>query len=493
MRFRLTAPSGQVIDEGEGRAAIEGGAIVVAPTLGQPLRIKPTDVVEVSEPEPYLVRLRLAEGPVLDLAELGHMRTQLLAEIGDVRVEDTISSLLLAGVGRPERFPGTVNGADADIRLYDDALVVVPLSGAPEQVPYAFVESVETDASGYKITVDTGDGVLVVQRMTQRTTEFLELLRRRVTDARGRTSAFLQSLLPGLGSLGLRAAAGILRDGVAASKADLDAIEPTIWSSLTGAATAPARVRCLEVLEGLGPPAIGFKQTVSVTREASGGEAWSDPSASPNIGGHGGDQGRYQMGLAGALQGQIGHDVMTGGMGGGLGGGLGFDAPFGRVGGLLALQALGNPGGSLLGGMGSLGGTPAPPGHEMTARDDMTRGTATAETADVSALDTGSAAPSILAFAFSYTPSGALVYEVLNEGDHATYVYKVDRAGVRRLNRALVLVGFRVESIYSDAQTVGSKYKTAVERLPYLSDLRTAFVGRAVHTDNWEAQLRALL
>ena len=61
MRFRLTAPTGQVLDEGEGRAELAGGALVVSPALGQPLRIRPADITEVSEPEPFVVRLRLAD------------------------------------------------------------------------------------------------------------------------------------------------------------------------------------------------------------------------------------------------------------------------------------------------------------------------------------------------------------------------------------------------------------------------------------------------
>ena len=48
-------------------------------------------------------------------------------------------------------------------------------------------------------------------------------------------------------------------------------------------------------------------------------------------------------------------------------------------------------------------------------------------------------------------------------------------------------------AVYSDASGAGSKYRTAVERLPYLADLRTAFVGRAIHTEGWESQLRSLL
>ena len=80
----------------------------------------------------------------------------------------------------------------------------------------------------------------------------------------------------------------------------------------------------------------------------------------------------------------------------------------------------------------------------------------------------------------------AAAYEVLNEGDHATYVYRAGGPdGVAALNRALDLLGFRVEGIYADADSAGSRYRKAAQRLPALRLLREAFVGRVVHTDGW--------
>ena len=96
----------------------------------------------------------------------------------------------------------------------------------------------------------------------------------------------------------------------------------------------------------------------------------------------------------------------------------------------------------------------------------------------------------IRSIAASRTESGALVYEVLNEPDHATYVYaapSADRAAA--LNRALDLIGFRVSAIYTDADPAGSPYRQAAERLPALRLLREAYLGRVVHTDAWAARL----
>lgn len=499
MHYKLTAASGQLLDEGDGTAAITDGAVVVSPEMGQPIRVKPTDIVEVSEPAPYVVRLRLQEGPSLDLSMLGNMRTQLLAEIGDVRADDTVSTLLLLGLGKPEKFPGAVNDVQAEIRLYDDALVTIPQSGEPEQVPYAFIDNVTTDASGYRISIDVRGGTpLVVNRMAQRTSEFINLLRKRVSDARGRTGAFLAALLPGLGSIAQRIVASDLRDGLAGPKRDLDSVDATVWPSLVSAACLPERVGCVSVLATLGDAYIGFKQWASVQEAAQGVTAWHDPSHAPNMD-HGGGQ-FMPGGMAGAMT----AGMMMGGppdVGGSMG--MGFGADFGGpMGGMLALNMLGGMGriGGMPGGMGSMfGGSQFAAQHTETPRADVQRGNLTPESTDYDALSTQAqggddSLPTVLAFCMALTPSKKLVYEVLNVKNHATYVYDCpDLATMQQLNRALVLIGFRVEAIYQDASQAGSKWRTAVERLPYLQGLRSALRGRAIHVEDWQAQLQKLL
>jgi hypothetical protein len=92
-----------------------------------------------------------------------------------------------------------------------------PVSGPPLKVPFPFVQGVETDASGYALTLRVvgGDPVLI-ERLASRTTQFLDLLRTRSGAAAGRTAHFLAALLPELGPIALRAVAARLRDGVAA-------------------------------------------------------------------------------------------------------------------------------------------------------------------------------------------------------------------------------------------------------------------------------------
>jgi hypothetical protein len=483
VRFRLVVSSGEVLDEGEGAVRMAGGALVVSSTVAEVLRVRPADIVEISEPEPYAVRLALADGSVLDLLRLGAMRTQVLAELADARATGVTATLLLDGVGQPATFTGTVDGTDAELRLYDDALVVLPARGDAEKVPYPFVRDVTT--SGYHIHVEVaGRPALELFRLARRTTEFVDLLQARCRATAGRTSAFLGVLLPGLGAIALRSVADLLRDGLAASRADLDRIDATVWPALAAAAARPDRVACLRVLEALGPVWIGFKQLVSVQRAAQGGQPWRDSSITPDLGGHGAGASSFGPGFGGLLA--------AGMVAGGAPRDLGFGGPFQTMGSLLAVSMLGT-GGFGMSGAGfpgsGFGGQ-----HQIRPRADVSRGRLTPEQTDVEALTAGGEEPTVLAFALCQAPGGALVYEVLNAADHPTCIYRAaDAAALAALNRALDLVGFRVAGVYADAESAGSPYRTAARRLPALRVLREAFAGRVAHDDGWSDRLRAVL
>ena len=451
MRYRLLAGTGEVLEEGEGSVEMAGGALVLSPVTGEVFRVAPAEILEISEPEPYAVRLRLVEGSALDLLGLGALRTQLLAELADARATGLAHTLLLDGVGDPELFPGAVGEVDAELRLYDDALVVLPARGDAEKLPYPFIREVVTDEFGYRVNIlVAGREPLVLQRLGRRTTEFIALLRACCRETAGRTAAFLGALLPGLGPIALRATAALLRDGLAGSRTDLDAIDPAVWPALTAAATVPERVGCLRVMESLGPVWLGLKQVVPVKRPARGGQPWRDPAITPNLGGHGpsGD------GFGGMLA------------AGALAGGPGFDGPFQAMGAMLAYRMLGTH-----------------HQHPVMPRANVTRGRLTPATTDFEALTVSGDRPTVLAFALGLTPGGALVYEALNDSDVDTYVYRAGGVDeLAALNRALDLVGFRVAAAHD-----------ATRKPPAVRLLNDALVGRVDHTDGWTDRLRDLV
>lgn len=528
MHYRLSAASGQVVDEGDGTAVVDGGAVTVSPQLGQPLRIAPEQIVEVGEPVPFTVRIGLSDGSAVELSQLGAVRTQLLAQIGDLRVGSARQGLVTIGFGESQRFHGAVDDVDADISLYDDGLVAIPVSGLPVQVPYSVIEGVSTDPSGYRVGIAMGDaGTVTVQRLAQTTTQFLTLLRQRATEARGRTGAFLQALLPGLGAFAQRQLAGELRDGVAVPRPALDAIDPGIWPALLAAAALPERAACAALIESLGEPALGFHQISSVEVAAQGTQHFAEAGEVQSSGpgrGQGIDYGQMEqgmgalmterfMGVPGPGSGVAGGPLIGGppggspaggplvggppggapgigmgmGMGMGMGAGLGFGAPYGAMGGLLAMRMMRG------GGAWSRGGQTQARSMFRVPEAPPDPRPQTAAHSDLDALTIDGDQPTIVASLLAHTASGTLIYESLNVEDHATYVFHDPSLTLSQLDLALMLIGFHIEVLAGDLSGVASRYAVAVQRLPHLTRLAAAFRGRAIHDGSWEAQLRKLL
>jgi hypothetical protein len=407
-RYRILAGNGEKREDGEAEVEVRDGLLVLAPDGASVLPIPFGQIGTVTEPEPFTVRLTLADGDVIELGRLGVMRTQLLAELRDGRGDAATAAA--ATVGEAEVFAA----GPAEVRVYDDALLVTG-DGGSERVSFSFAGAVRVQ--DYAVTVEVaGRDPVVLTRLGRRTTELAGLLTTRIREASVRTAAFLAALLPGLDPMAVRAAAGRLRDGVAVWAADLDGIHPGLAGTLITLAALPDRRDAVAGLGRQAQLAVGFRQLASVRRPAAGVEPWHDHAAAPHIGEHETTGGAFQPGLAGVMA----AGVMAGGPGV-----FGYGEGFGAFGGYWAFRALGA-------GMNGRGLRP------MAVRPDVTRGLLTPATEDLSALAVTGESPTVLAFVLAQGPGG-VAYEVLNRPDPVTYVFRGELAAV---NRALDGAGF---------------------------------------------------
>ncbi|WP_300608690.1 hypothetical protein [Trebonia sp.] len=507
-QYRIISPAGEERESGNGDAAVADGALTLTPAAGAVLRVPFAHIASVSEPEPFTVRVTLADGNAIELSRLGTMRTQLLAELRDGRGDDAAAAA--AAVGNAATFSGWAGAEPAEIRVYEDALIVVAGSAA-ERVSFSFIES--AGAQDYTVTVAVaGRAPVVLSRLGRRTGELVALLTDRLHEARGRTAAFLGALLPGLDPMALRSAAGLLRDGVAVPARALDAIHPELSGTLLRVATLPDRGAAVAELASRTDVALGFKQLASVRRPAAGGTRWHDPAVAPHIGSHDSPGGLFQPGLAGAMAAEVaegmgpGGGYGPGGFGpGGFGGGYGpggygggYGGPFGELGGgygvyggLWALRALGA--GMNSGAFGGSGGS-----RPMTARAGVTHGLLTPETEDLSALTVRGEDPTVLAFALCCRPPGApgggrVAYEVLNVAEPMTFVYRTggddSDGGDRRaaINRALDDAGFDAAAVHAAGLTAAARPDARA------SLLARSLAGTAAHDADWPRRIAELL
>jgi hypothetical protein len=492
-RYRLLTPTGEPTEEGTAEVKVAGGTFVLTPTAGEVLRVPFGQIASVAEAEQFTLRVALAQGTVVELSRLGVMRTQLLAEMKDAHA--SAAAKTAGTVGEADIFSGVAGNEQVEIRVYDDALLVVG-SASTLRVSFAFVKAVHEE--NYVVTVEvTGSEPVALTRLGRRTGEFTNALSRRIGDARSRTSAFLGALLPGLDPMALRQAAGLLRDGVAVPVSTLNGIHPDLAGTLLQVATLPERRRVVDELARQAELAIGFRQVTSVHQKAVGVTAWQDHAVTPHIGDHDGHAGTFRSGFAGMLA----AGVMAGGPGafgpapfgaggfggfgfGGFGGGgygpggygaggpFGFRDGYGDYGDYWAYRALG-------------AGMTTPEQHQMSRRPEVTRGRLTPAGDDLSALTATGDNPTVLGFILASTAS-RVVFEVLNLAEPPTLVFRSagqDSVGV--INRALVDSGVKPPAgggLTAPARQVG---EPAV-----LTDL---FVGQVPHDGNWSGQLAKLL
>jgi hypothetical protein len=494
--YRLLTPTGEATEEGSADAKVADGTFVLTPDAGEVLRVPFGQIASVADAEQFTLRVALAQGTVVELTRLGVMRTQLLAEMKDAHANAAAKTA--ATVGEADIFSGSAGGEQVEVRVYDDALLVIGPS-SPLRVSFAFVKAVRDD--NYVITVEvTGSDPVVLTRLGNRTGEFTKALSRRIGDARGRTSAFLAALLPGLDPMALRQAAGLLRDGVAAPVGTLNGIHPDLAGTLIEVAALPDRRAGVEELARHAEIAIGFRQVASVHKEAVGVTAWQDHAASPHIGDHDGHAGSFAPGFAGMLaagvmaggpgafgaggfgaggfgSGGFGLGAFGGGYGAGgyaAGGPFGFREGYGGYGDYWAYRALG-------------AGMRTPAQLQMTQRPDVTRGRLIPAGEDLSALTAAGDDPTVLGFVLASTGS-RVVFEVLNLAESPTLVFRsAGPDGVAVINRALVDSGFKPPApagggLLAPARQVGEPV--------VLTDL---FVGQVRHDGNWSTQLATLL
>jgi hypothetical protein len=489
--YRLLAAGGAEVEAGDGDVTLASGVLELQPAGGATLRVPSARIAAVAEPEPFTVLVTLADGTAVELSRLGRMRTQLLEDLRDARAQLAASES--GATGNDTRFSGTIAASPVDLHVFEDALLVLG-GGQSRRFPFSFVRDVR--ARDYTVTVDlAGADPLDVTRLGRRTGEFTALLSERLREARNRTSAFLGSLLPGLDPMSVRAAAGLLRDGVAVPARALDAVHPDLSATLLRVATLPDRLAAVSAVAGRTELAIGFKQVTSVRRAAVGVTPWQDPSVTPHIGDHGAPGAQFGTGFGGML----GAGLMSGmGPGGGYGGPFGGGpGGYGGFGGYWAFGALGAGLGGGLGGGGfgggGFGGSGFAGGGQLTPRADVSHGLLTPETEDLAALTVSGEDPPVLAFAL-FTPVGGgdpVAYEVLNLPAPASYVYRAGGPDPRaRVNQALDDAGFAVADIHAAAS---GDLAAPRRRDAASSPLAGALIAEVGHDAAWPGQLAGLL
>jgi hypothetical protein len=229
------------------RVEVADESVEIAQNGGPAVHLSLVDVEDVHD-DNYTLRLTDHAGQRYELTMLGRAYGQVLADLRKQRDAALERDLLLKGVHLRDSYPGKLFGGPqpqpVQIRMYEDLLVVVPERGTMFGVPYSFVERVDWDEELYQVHVVTDDGRdLIFGHLAKRSEEFRDELRRLLDELATRTAATLRLLLPGMDASLVGPLAALMRDGRAAQRWQVDAIDASIWPGLERAAAGTEELR----------------------------------------------------------------------------------------------------------------------------------------------------------------------------------------------------------------------------------------------------------
>jgi hypothetical protein len=445
-RVTVTPPGGET---SAASVDVSDDAVVISPERQQTVVLAYVDIEDVHDDD-YTLRLTDYTGRRYDLTMLGKAYGQVLAEVRKRRDDALGHNLLLTGVNLQDSFPGKLFGGEApmpvEIRLFEDAMVVVPQRGTMFGVPFAYVEDVAFDAELYQTHVRVDEGTAYVfGQLGKRSEELPREIRRLVDAATARTAKSLAALLPGAAPGAISALASLMRDGRIVQQRAVDAIDPGLWPRLESVVVATPDLReTFDRLKSMCPQgwgALGIKEVLSETEGMTMAE-----------------QLRREPQPAAAEA----------------------EAPTTEE---------------------AAEGTTEEPPETPTTEEPVEGAQERAPTMLWYFTPLADGDGPMNAVAQEITNEGGhatYVFRLMEAERFASLsgdaLADAVAAGIARLNRALLTLNFRREPIYLPQEELSGgrwgSYAVALRYLDYLRWARAAFLGRAIHNSTWERQLR---
>lgn len=270
LRHVLTDSRGNQVLAAEAEGFIDKEFLTIVPKLGQIIPIHLRDVARL-EGRDYRVTLSLASGEKLVLSDLGSNYEDFIRVLRDQRNEVSIRDMLMNETVRNPDFEAAFTYQTLDtpeikglgkIRLYETSLVVISEDGEVFRIQLSDVAKVVVEDYIVKLDTEFGEK-LVLQRMGSEFEPFTKALSDASNDLQKKSVSIVKDLIPGIDSYSLRKIADLMKEGRAAKKEDICAIDPEAFGKLESTLKSAGLEESYSILKALGRQekiSIGFKR-----------------------------------------------------------------------------------------------------------------------------------------------------------------------------------------------------------------------------------------
>ncbi|MGI0037686.1 MAG: hypothetical protein ACRD99_04955, partial [Nitrososphaera sp.] len=215
---------------------LDKDALSIKPRFGEPVYIRLIDISTISLGE-YRVHIAIGSAESLAIQDLGYKFGDFVSNLYSARNEEIVKHLLLnESVKKPavwgdlaliEPSGGAKRHEGCEIRLYETSLVLMPSDAEPIRIHFSNIAQVEERDFSIVITTDSMEKAIITKLGNE-----YDNLARDLSDAINtlnlRTLTFLSEISASSGPTTLRNLSRIMKDGKAASSANIKAVSPTL-------------------------------------------------------------------------------------------------------------------------------------------------------------------------------------------------------------------------------------------------------------------------
>lgn len=241
VNFTLKTEQGNVKSEGQAKANLDEKYLTLSVEFGEPMLVAYTDIVKIFEQE-YQIGLFLTSKEKLELSSLGYQYEDFLTELFRLRNQLLLKYLLMDESLIKDGFEALFTSIDpkgqvtlsgrCEVRLYETALVILPQKDEPIRVPYCYLS--QTNKVDHKLVLVNEFGEKLEFSMLG---EKFDALAKGLSEAFNklmlRSQQTIKEIIPEADPSIVIKLAGLMEDGRAAKRKDLDALSPTFWQRLT--------------------------------------------------------------------------------------------------------------------------------------------------------------------------------------------------------------------------------------------------------------------